>query len=125
MIYLAGYPHVVDTTWTDAVVVVVDATYVPDRVLQSTLADITGEVGRDDVAVTVSIAGGLYRVDFDAPPSIDIDSAPAVGGWVLATDGATDADRVLVRWAAYTNGGSPPDPFDIYAADGAARARQP
>jgi hypothetical protein len=121
VIYLAGYPFVVDTAWTDAVVVIVDPTYVPDAALQSTLADVTGEIARADAAVTVSLSGGVYRVDFDAVPSIDISAAPAVGGWVLASDGASDAARVLVRWGAY-DGVTPPDPFEVAAPDGAAKA---
>ncbi len=111
---------VIDSGWTAGVVVVVGPGYVPDQDGHTSLADISDELGRANVTVAVATSSGVQRVDFAASPSISISGATAVGGWVLASDGANDAARVLVRWAEYT-GGTPPDPFEVACPTGVVR----
>lgn len=111
---------VIDSGWTAGVVVVVGPGYVPDSDGHSSLADISDELGRANVTVAVTTSAGVQRVDFSASPSIGISGATAVGGWVLAADGANDAARVLVRWGDYA-GGAPPDPFEVACPTGVVR----
>ncbi|WCO67866.1 hypothetical protein PO878_03900 [Iamia majanohamensis] len=105
----------------DAVIVVVGPGYTPDP-SHATVADLLDEVGRADCTVSTSLTSNVLRLDIDSEPiEVDIDSAAIVGGWVLATDGATDADRVLLRWGEDA-GGTPADPYPISCPSGAITA---
>lgn len=109
-----------DLDGTDAVVVLVGAGYVPDTA-HATVADLSDELDRATVAMSVTVTPGALTLELDTDPELDPDGATTVTGWVLATDGATDADRVLLRFGQ-DPGGTPPDPYVVSCPTGALRS---
>lgn len=108
----------------DLVVILVGPGYVPDPA-HELVTDLTDEIddsgyARDTVAVSVDLADGKWRLLLDATPSFDTSNVAEVGGWVLATDGATDGDRRLVVFHEDAAGDTPANPYEIVCPDGAA-----
>ena len=87
---------------------------------QTVVSEMDGILARQDVTLEATLTSGVLLVGWEETVSIDIDSAPVVGGWVLALDGASDALRVILKSAVY-EGGDPVDPFPIVLAGGAFR----
>lgn len=108
----------------DAVVVVVGPGYLPDQA-HADLSDITDEIARTDVTLsTDTTTPGVLRLDIDTDPvEVDLSGDTVVAGWILAVDGATDADRVLIRWAG-DPGGIVPDPYPVLTPSGVLQVSQ-
>ena len=86
----------------DLVVLVLDDAYVYDPE-DATVADLVGNevsggaYARETITATVDRIGDVWLALPDSTPSFDLTGITR-GGFVVARDGATDADRKLVRW---------------------------
>lgn len=86
----------------DLVVLVLDDAYVYDPE-DATVADLVGNevsggaYARETITATVDRIGDVWGAFADSTPSFDLTGITR-GGFVVARDGATDADRKLVRW---------------------------
>lgn len=84
------------------------------------VSEMTGIIARQDVTLNAAVVAGVLEVGWDESVSIDISSAPVVGGWVLAEDSGSDATSAVLRSAVFA-GGTPPDPFVVDLTDVAFR----